>query len=75
MLGNFWDILTMKGAGRLTVDTNSTFRVPLKLLGHNDSNQLCGRLVASKLSVHEPGERFFADGKEIFSSNALPKKF
>ena len=32
MLDNFWDILTLKGAGRQTVHTTWTFGVSLKLL-------------------------------------------
>ena len=33
MLDNFWDILTLKGAGRQTVDTRSTFGYPWNLCG------------------------------------------
>ena len=44
--------LTLKGSGRQTLDTRSTSVVPLKSYGHDGSNGLCGRSVASKLSVH-----------------------
>ena len=35
---NLWDILTLKGGGRQTVDIRSTFGVPLKSFGYNGSN-------------------------------------
>ena len=53
ILDNFWNNLTLKEAGRQTVDKRSTFGAPLKSLGYNGSNELCGSSVASKLSVHE----------------------
>ena len=51
---NFWGFLALEGGRRQTVGIKSTFGVGLKYLGYNDSNELCGRLVASKLSVREP---------------------
>ena len=36
-VGNFWDVLTLKGAGRQTIDNSSTFGVPLKFLRYNGS--------------------------------------
>ena len=65
MLDNLWDILSLKGAGRKIVDTASTFGVPLKSLGYNGSNKLCGRSVASKLNVHETNEFLYRKDKEI----------
>ena len=48
-----WDILALKIDGCQTVDTRSTFGVPLKSLGYNGSNELLGRSVASKLSLQQ----------------------
>ena len=36
-VGNFWDVLTLKGAGRQTIDNSSTFGVPLKFPRYNGS--------------------------------------
>ena len=61
---NFWDILTLKGGGRQTVETRSIFGVPLKSLGYNCLDELCGRSVASKLSQHESDGVFYRADKE-----------
>merc|ERR1712020_674826 len=45
--------LTLGRSGGQTVDTRSTSGVPLKSLGYNGSNDLCGRSVASKLSLQQ----------------------
>ena len=69
IMDNFLDMLTLEGAGSQTDDTGSTFRVPLKTLGYTGSNYLCGRSVASKLSVQEPDT--FGQGnqsKTLYSS-------
>ena len=58
VLDNFWDIITLEGALRQIIDTRSTSGVPLKSSGHNHSNELCGRSVASKLTAHKPYEFF-----------------
>ena len=42
-------LLTLGGAGGLTVENRSTIGVPLKTLGYYASNELFGRSVASKL--------------------------
>ena len=47
--------LTLGRSGGQTVDTRSTSGVPLKSLGYNGSNELCGRSVASKLILFEKG--------------------
>ena len=44
--------LNLEGAVRQTVDTRSTSGLPLKSVGYDGSNGLCGRSVASKLSEH-----------------------
>ena len=46
-------LLTLGGAGGLTVETGSTIGVPLKTLGYNASNELCGKSVASKLRLQQ----------------------
>ena len=38
IMDNFLERLTLEGAGCQTDDTRSTFRPPLKTLGHNCSN-------------------------------------
>ena len=38
IMDNFWDGLTLEGAGGQTGDTRLTFRPPLKSLGYNRSN-------------------------------------
>ena len=43
-----WTPLSLRGAGGQTVHNRSTFGVPLKTYGHNASNEVCGRSVASK---------------------------
>ena len=52
-MDNFSDWLTLEGYGGQTDETRSTFRVPLKIVGYNGSNLLCGRSSASKLRVHK----------------------
>ena len=42
-------LLSLGGAGGQTVHNRSTFGEPLKTYGHNASNELRGRSVASKL--------------------------
>ena len=37
IMENFSDRLTLEGAGGQTNDIRSTFRVPLKIFGYNDS--------------------------------------
>merc|ERR1712203_409523 len=49
--------LTLGRSGGQTVDTRSTSGLPLKSLGYNGSNELCGRSVASKLSPQQPGKK------------------
>ena len=44
----------LEGGGRQTVNTRSTFGDALKYFGYNGTNELCGRSMTSKLSVHEP---------------------
>ena len=62
----FWIFsLTLKGAGRQTVDTRSTFGIPLKSLECNGSNELCGSFVASKLSEHQADEFVHRNDKKI----------
>ena len=43
-----WTLLSLRGAGGQTVHNRSTFGAPLKTCGHNASNEVCGRSVASK---------------------------
>ena len=43
---------TLKGPERQTVDTRSISVLILKSYGHDGSNGLCGRSVASKMSAH-----------------------
>ena len=52
IMDSFSDMLTLENAGRQRNDTRSTFRVLLKTLEYN-SNWLCGRSVASRLSGHK----------------------
>ena len=47
-----------EGGGRQTVNTRSTFGEALKYFGYNGTNELCGRSMTSKLSVHEPNGLF-----------------
>ena len=42
-MDHFSDLLTLEGAGRRQNDTRTIFRVPLKTLGYNGSNELCGK--------------------------------
>ena len=53
-------------SGGQTVDTRSTSGVPLKSLGYNGSNELCGRSVASKLSPQQADESFLQVAMEIW---------
>ena len=48
----------LEGGGRQTVNTRSTFGEALKYFGYNGTNELCGRSMTSKLSVHEPNGLF-----------------
>ena len=64
-MDNFSDMPTLEGAGRRQNDTRSTFRVPLKTLGYNGSNELRGRSVASKLSPQQADEFFLQVAMEI----------
>ena len=50
--------LTLGRSAGQTVDTRSSFGVSLKSLGYNDSNELLGRSVASKLSPQQADELF-----------------
>ena len=43
----------LEGGGRQTVNTRSTFGEALKYFGYNGTNELCGRSMTSKLSVHK----------------------
>ena len=54
------------------VDTRSFFGVPVKSLGYYGSIKLCGRSVASKLSVHRQTTKLTQ--KWFFSKNAPPRK-
>ena len=48
----------LEGGGRQTVNTRSTFGEALKYFGYNGTNELYGRSMTSKLSVHEPNGLF-----------------
>ena len=80
-MDDFSDMLTLQGAGGQTDDTGLTFRVPLKTLGYNGSNQLCGRLVASKFRAQEPVTLCLGTDKEIsekrnfFENRSVPEDF
>ena len=63
-MDNFLDILSLKGGGRQNVEIRSTYGVPLKSLGYNCLDELCGRSVASKLSQHESDGVFYRADKE-----------
>ena len=65
IMDNFSDRLTLEGAGGQTDDTRSTFRPPLKSLGYNGSNELCGRSVASKLSLQQADGFFYQSDMKI----------
>merc|ERR1712117_167896 len=57
--------LTLGRSGGQTVDTRSTSGVPLKSLGYNGSNELCGRSVASKLNLQEADGFFYQRDMKI----------
>ena len=42
--GHYSGRVTLEGAGGQTGDLQSTFGAPLKSLGHNASNELCGSI-------------------------------
>ena len=47
-----------EGGGRQTVNTRSTFGEALKYFGYNVTNELCGRSMTSKFSLHDPNGLF-----------------
>merc|ERR1711994_504835 len=57
--------LTLGRSGGQTVDTRSTSGVPLKRLGYNGSNELCGRSLASKLSPQQADDFFYQSEMKI----------
>ena len=57
--------LTLGRCGGQTIDTRSTSGVPLKSLGYNGSNELCGRSVASKLSLQQADGFFYQRDMKI----------
>ena len=57
--------LTLGGAVDQTAGTWSTLGVPLKSLGYNASNELCGRSVTLKFSAQEADGLFLRVAKEI----------
>ena len=71
----------MGRSGGQTVDTRSTSGVPLKSLGYNGSNELCGRSVASKLSPQQADGFFFQSDMKIrekgkfFVNRSVPENF
>ena len=74
-------LLTLGGAGGLTVENRSTIGVPLKTLGYYASNELCGRSVASKLIPQQAGGLFHQGDTEIgenlhfFIKRSTPENF
>ena len=48
-----------------TIDSRSTFGLPLKTLGYNGSNELCGRSVASKLSPQQADDFVYQSDTQI----------
>ena len=60
-----WTLLSLGGAGGQTVHNRSTFGAPLKTYGHNASNELCGRSVASKLWPQQADGLFYQGETEI----------
>ena len=73
--------LTLGRSGGQTVDTRSTSGVPLKSLGYNGSNELCGRSVASKLSPQQADGFFYQSDMKIrekgkfFVNRSVPENF
>ena len=71
----------MGRSGGQTVDTRSTSGVPLKSLGYNGSNELCGRSVASKLSLQQADGFFYQGDMKIrekgkfFVNRSVPEHF
>ena len=57
--------ITLGRSGDQTVDTRSTFGVPLKTYRKNGLNWLLGRSVASKLSLQQADELFYQSEMEI----------
>ena len=76
-----WTLLSLGGAGGQTVHNRSTFGVPLKTYGHNASNELCGRSVASKLWPQQADGLFYQGDTEIgenlhfFIKRSAPENF
>ena len=60
-----WTPLSLRGAGGQTVHNRSTLGVPLKTYGHNASNELCGRSVASKLWPQQANGLFYQGETEM----------
>ena len=64
-----------------TIGTRSTSGVPLKSLGYNGSNELCGRSVASKLSPQQADGFFYQSDMKIrekwkfFVNRSEPENF
>ena len=76
-----WTPLSLRGAGGQTVHNRSTLGVPLKTYGHNASNELCGRSVASKLWPQQADGLFYQGDTEIgenlhfFIKRSAPENF
>ena len=76
-----WTLLSLGGAGGQTVHNRSTFGAPLKTYGHNASNELCGRSVASKLWPQQADGLFYQGDTEIgenlhfFIKRSAPENF
>ena len=68
-IGHLWDVLTLKGDGRQTIDTRSNFGIHLKSFGYEGSNEPRWSSVASWLSVDERAESFY--GGFFSSKNTL----
>ena len=74
-------LLSLGGAGGQTIHNRSTFGAPLKTYGHNASNELCGKSVASKLRPQQANGLFYQGDTEIgenlhlFIKRSAPENF
>ena len=71
-VGNFWDVFGRSWTTNCWHQVNFT-GVTLKYLGYFCSNEECGRLVASKLSVQKPDDFFVS--KKTPRTAILKRKF
>ena len=71
-VGNFWDVFGRSWTTNCWHQVNFT-EVTLKYLGYFCSNEECGRLVASKLSVQKPDDFFVS--KKTPRTTILKRKF